>query len=60
MLHIHLTVNAPEGCIQAVKETLAMYCERYGDTRIVSIKEELPQQQEIQFQPAPRQDRRYR
>lgn len=44
MLIITLQVNAPQGSIQAVKETLAMYVERFGDTRIISVKEELPQQ----------------
>lgn len=29
--------------IQGVKETLAMYCEKYGKTRIVSIEETHPE-----------------
>jgi hypothetical protein len=44
MLTITIQVNAPLGSAQAVKEHLAMYMERFGDTRVVSIKEEFPQQ----------------
>lgn len=44
MLIVTLEVKAPPGSAQAVKEALAMYLERYGDTRVVSIKEDLPEQ----------------
>ena len=44
MLIITMQVNAPVGYADAVKETLAHYCERFGDTRIVNIEEVLPQQ----------------
>ena len=44
MLIITIQVNAPEGYAQAVKEALGMYLERYGDTRVVSIEEKLPEQ----------------
>lgn len=44
MFTITVQVNAPPGSEQAVKETLAMYLERFGDTRVVSIKEDVPQQ----------------
>lgn len=33
---IKIQVNAP-GMEQAVKETLAMYCERFGDCRVLEI-----------------------
>ncbi len=38
MIKIVVAVNAPTEAIQGIKETLGMYCERFGDTRIVSIK----------------------
>lgn len=44
MLIITLQVNAPDGSAQAVKETLAMYLERFGDTKVISIEERLPTQ----------------
>lgn len=44
MLKIELEVNAPLGAAEAVKEDLAMYLERYGDTRIVSVQEIKPVQ----------------
>ncbi len=44
MLIVTLEVKAPSGLAQAVKEDLAMYLERYGDTQVVSIMEDLPEQ----------------
>lgn len=44
MLIITIQVNAPDGSAQAVKEHLSMYLERFGDTKVLSIKEEAPQQ----------------
>lgn len=38
MLIITIEVDAPEGMSIAVKEQLAMLLERYGDTRVVSVK----------------------
>lgn len=38
MLTITIEVNAPAGMAQAVKEDLAMLCERYGDTRVVEVE----------------------
>lgn len=37
MIKVVLSVNAPPEATQSIKETLAMYCERFGDTRVVSI-----------------------
>ena len=37
MIKVILNVNAPPEAAQSIKETLAMYCERFGDTRVVSI-----------------------
>lgn len=35
---IVIQVNAPLGSEHAVKESLAMYCERFGDCRVVEIR----------------------
>lgn len=37
---IVLQVNAPLHMAQGIKETLAMQLERFGDTRVVEIREE--------------------
>lgn len=52
MYTITVQVAAPSGSEQAIKEVLAMYLERFGDTRAVSIKEDVPQQMRLgpQFQ----------
>ena len=43
---IVLQVNAPPYMAQAVKESLAMYMERYGDTKVLEIRlEERPHEQ---------------
>lgn len=39
MLVITIEVNAPPGMSQAVKEDLAMLLERYGDSRVVEVRE---------------------
>ncbi len=44
MLTITIQVNAPPGQAIGVKEALAMYLERFGDTKVVSITEKLPEQ----------------
>lgn len=38
MLIVTIEVDAPAGLDMAVKEQLAMLLERYGDTRVVSVK----------------------
>ena len=47
MLRITLDVACPEGYIGAVKETLAMYLERFGDVRIISV---VPKEEAVQLQ----------
>ena len=42
---IVIRVNAPLDSEQAVKESLAMYCERFGDCRVVEIREDKVEQQ---------------
>lgn len=39
MLTVTIEVDAPAGLSLAVKEQLAMVLERYGDTRVVEVKE---------------------
>lgn len=47
MLTITIEVDAPADRAQAVKEALAMYLERFGDTRVIEIKVERPEQLKI-------------
>ena len=42
---IVIRVNAPLGMEQAVKEALAMYCDRFGDCRVVEIRPDKVEQQ---------------
>ena len=43
---IVLQVNAPPFMAQAVKESLAMYTERFGDTKVLEVRlEERPNEQ---------------
>jgi hypothetical protein len=43
MLTITIQVAAPSGAAQGVKEHLAMCLEKFGDTRVVDIREETDQ-----------------
>lgn len=42
---IVIRINAPPGSEQAVKEALAIYCERLGDCRVVEIRPDKVEQQ---------------
>ncbi|MDY4037632.1 MAG: hypothetical protein SOZ14_10430 [Candidatus Pseudoscilispira sp.] len=44
MLIITIKVDAPAGQAIGIKEDLAMYLERFGDSRVVSVEEVTPQQ----------------
>ena len=44
MLTITLKVNAPVGQAIGIKEDAAMYFERFGDTKVVSVTEDEPEQ----------------
>ena len=46
MLTVTLQVDAPPGRAIGIKEHLAMYCERFGDTRVISIEEQKPREME--------------
>lgn len=43
---ITIKVDAPLHMAQGIKETLAMYLEKYGDTRVLDIREEEKTKQE--------------
>ena len=47
MLIITVQVNAPAGQAVGIKEDLAMYLERFGDMRVVSVTEEQPQYRQM-------------
>lgn len=47
MLTITIKVDAPSDQALGIKEHLAMCLERYGDTRVVSIKADQPEQMRI-------------
>lgn len=42
MLQITINVNAPAAHAHQVKESLAMYLERFGDCKVVEVKEIKP------------------
>lgn len=47
MLIITTQTDAPPGMALAVKEALAMFLEQYGDTRVVSVVEKVPEQMRL-------------
>ena len=47
MLYITVEVDAPVGQAVGIKEHLAMLLDPFGDTRVVEVREEIPQQIEI-------------
>ena len=44
---IVLQVNAPLHMAQAIKETIAMQAEKYGDTKVLEIQAEETTKQEV-------------
>lgn len=44
MLIITVEVNAPAGQAIGIKEDFAMYLEKFGDSRVVSVVEQTPEQ----------------
>lgn len=53
MYTIKIQVDSPPGSEQGIKEVVAMYLERFGNARVISIEEDIPQQIGLgpQFQP---------
>lgn len=47
MISVTVEVDCPVDGAQAVKEALAMYLERFGDTRVVDVRDVTPKQMEI-------------
>lgn len=47
MLTIMVKVDAPPGQAIGIKEDLAMFLERFGDARVVEIREDVPRQMTI-------------
>lgn len=48
MIRVVVEVDAPTGQAIGVKESLAMWLERYGDTRVVAVEEVRPQQMKME------------
>lgn len=49
MLIITMEVDAPAGQAIGIKEALAMDLERYGDVRVISVDETIPEQMEMKI-----------
>lgn len=47
MLYIVVKVDAPQRDIAGVKEELAAYCEKYGDLRLVEVRQTYPKQETL-------------
>lgn len=47
MLTITIQVNAPISMIEGIKEVLGMYLERFGDSRVISIKDDTPPMEQL-------------
>lgn len=44
MLFILVAVDAPPGQAIGIKEDLAMHLEQFGDSKVLSVREDLPEQ----------------
>ena len=51
MLTITIQVNAPSGQAIGIKEDIATYLEKFGDAKVVSVVEKLPEQLRMDGQP---------
>ena len=49
MLFILVAVDAPPGQAIGIKEDLAMHLEQFGDSKVLSITEELPEQMMLEM-----------
>ena len=43
MLQVVINVNAPSWKAQTIKESMAMYLEKFGDSRVAEVRESQPQ-----------------
>lgn len=48
MLTITMEVNRPAGQAIGIKEAIAMDMEKYGDVKVISITEKIPEQTRLQ------------
>lgn len=48
MIRVVIEVDAPTGQAIGVKEALAMWLERYGDTRVAAVEEIVPEQMRLE------------
>lgn len=48
MIRVVVEVDAPTGQAIGVKEALAMWLERYGDTRVAAVEEIVPEQMRLE------------
>ena len=53
MLTITIQVNAPSGQAIGIKEDIATYLEKFGDAKVVSVVEKLPEQLRVDAVLAP-------
>lgn len=58
MIQITVQINAPPGQAIGIKEDLVMYCERYGDAKVVKVEEILPEQMKIKLEGGMKSERR--
>lgn len=47
MLFILVAVDAPPGQAIGIKEDLAMHLEKFGDSKVLSVTEDLPEQMSL-------------
>lgn len=47
MLYIIVAVDRPAGQAIGIKEDFAMYLEKFGDARVVEVREVVPSQMQI-------------
>ena len=48
MLYITVRADAPLGQAIGIKEDFAMYLEKWGDARVIEIREECPKQMRME------------
>lgn len=54
MLIIKVLVDVPPGLAIGIKEDLAQYLEKFGDAKVVSVTENLPEQLSLEASEAKR------
>lgn len=49
VITITIQVNAPAYAITGIKEVLAMELERFGDTKVISVKDDTPPMEQMRI-----------